>query len=93
MTSKGDSTLFKNNKSKGGAGAQKSPEASGTSARRSLQLKWSLGKQRKLQGAGLSQTPAVRIRFIFGPRTESRKPHPLTSFSLKILHSSIYPVE
>lgn len=36
----------------------------------------------------LSQTPVVRTRFISGPSTEARKPHSLTSFSFKILHSS-----
>lgn len=44
-------------------------------------------------GTGLSQTPVVRTRFISGPNTDSRKPHPWTSFSFKILHSSIHLVE
>lgn len=39
--------------------------------------------------AGLSQAPVVRPCFIFGPSTEFRKPHPLTSFPFKILHSSL----
>lgn len=41
----------------------------------------------------LCQTPVVRARFIFGPSTEAKKPHPLTSFSFKILHSSVCLVE
>lgn len=44
-------------------------------------------------GPGPSQAPAVRTCFIFGPSTESRKPHLLTSFSFKITHSSMRLVE
>lgn len=60
-------------------------------AQRSVLLKHSVATT--APGPGPSQAPAVRTCFIFGPSTESRKPHLLTSFSFKITHSSMSLVE
>lgn len=92
MTSEGATTLLKNNKShRGGKSAFASLQRPGDLPREVCCS--STAWQTTAPGPGLSQAPAVRTCFIFGPSTESRKPHLLTSFSFKITHSSRSLVE
>lgn len=93
MTSEGDATLLKNNKNYGGEKKllQASKGLGNWPGEVYTQAK--CGKLTASAGAQLSQIPAVRTCFIFGPTIESRKPHLPTSFSFEILHSSVCLVE
>lgn len=92
MTSEGDTTLLKNNESADLKRRKK--KALKNLQRRGELLLWDVccsGQRRKTKA--FSQMPAVRTCFISGPSTEAKKPHPLTPFSFKILHSPVCLVE
>lgn len=97
MTSEGgDTTLVKNTsyrkKRKKKIEALQASKGLGNSAQRNKLLKQSVANHR-LCWHWAEPAPAVRTRFIFGPSTDSRKPHLLASFSFQIIHSSISLVE
>lgn len=91
MTSEGDTTLLKNNESADLKKKKKPLKTSKGAGELWFRDVCCSGQRRKTKA--FSQMPAVRTCFISGPSTEAKKPHPLTPFSFKILHSPVCLVE